>query len=108
VPLVVVKVGAVIGVFVIFAWGPAPAEFTALTLKVWVPAVKSLKIWLVVLPTDVQPPLFRATSYLMIAAPPLLAGACQLSVTWVAPGTALRLRGAPGTVAGVVNISSLL
>jgi len=65
----------------IFAWAPAPTELTALTLKVWVPAARFVNVCPVVLWACIHPPLLRATSYLIIAAPPLLDGAVQLRVT---------------------------
>ena len=111
VPLVVVSVGSTIGELdMLDEDAPAPAEFTALTLNVCVPAAKPVKTWLVVLPTDVHAPSLRDTSYRVIAAPPLLAGAVQLSVIWFAPGVTLRVWGAPGTVifGGVVIVIGLL
>ena len=48
--------------------------------------------------------LFSETSYRVIAAPPLLIGASQLKITWPGPGIINRLRGALGTVGGVVNV----
>ena len=37
----------------------------------------------------------------MIAAPPLLAGAVKVTLTWAFPAVAVPMVGAPGTVAGV-------
>jgi len=98
------------GAAVILACGPAPAEFTALTLKVWFPLGRPWKVWVSAIPTDAHAPLFRATSYLDIAAPPLLAGADQLRVTCPAPSVLCGFCGALGAVTciGVVNVFSLL
>jgi len=98
--------GGVVGAADMLACGPAPAEFTALTLKLWVVFDNPVKLWVVERPTDVHVPLFRDTSYLNIFAPPVLAGACQFTLTAFVAGVVERFLGAPGTVIfdGVVNV----
>ena len=88
----------------------APAELTALTLNVCVPldnpvktCVRFVEFW-----AGVQAPLLSATSYLVIAAPPLVAGIPQLRLTSPTLDTALRFRGGVGTVADVLGEIRLL
>ena len=69
VPLDIVRVGAVTGTrgcADVLAHVPAPAWFTALTLKLCVVLDRLLKVWLMaVMPcTVIHAPLFRDTSYL--------------------------------------------
>ena len=82
-PLSIVSVGKfdAIGDAVILAGVPAPAELTALTLKLCCPGARLVKVWLVVVCAVTHGPLFKATSYLIIGAPPLFAGASQVNVT---------------------------
>jgi len=112
VPLDIVNVGFGVGVGVgdgapvILVCALAPMAFTALTRKVCVAFDSPVKVW--ERPDEfcavVHPPLLRATSYLIIGAPPLFVGVDQLRVTWLAPGVTLRLWGAVGTVPGVTNV----
>ena len=96
-----VGVGAGVGVVgaadMLAAW-PAPAVFTALTLKLWVVFDSPVKLWFVMVWAVVHAPLFRDTSYLIIPTPPVSKGACQFTLTWFTPRVVVRLRGAPGTV----------
>ena len=114
VPLVTVRVGVVTGGGVgcaaadalMLAGEPAPAELTALTLKLVKPLPTPENTWLVGFRDVTHGPFAIDTSYLIIAAPPLLAGGDQNNSTWPAPipGSARKLRGTPGTVAGAVNV----
>lgn len=105
VPLVIVKLGGLnVGAPDMLAAVPAPAELTALTLKLCVPLESPVNVWLDMLWAANQEPLFRDTSYLVMLAPPLLVGADHLTVTWPTPEVTLRLLGAPGRLAGVVNV----
>jgi len=82
VPLDNVNVGAgTVGAAVMLAEGPTPAEFAALTLKVWVPLDSPVKVCCNAVPTFIHELLLSCTSYLVIAAPPFEAGACQLILT---------------------------
>ena len=82
-PLVIVNVGAVtiVGVPCALTNGPGPTEFTALTLNVWVPLGKFVKMCDVLLWAVIHAPVPTDTSYLVIVAPPLDSGACQCNVT---------------------------
>jgi len=58
VPLVAVSVGGTIGALdMLVDDAPAPAELTALTLKVWVPLERLVNIRFVDVPVDVHVPL---------------------------------------------------
>jgi len=59
----------------------APTEFTALTLKVCDPLDRLVNVCDNPPVADIHEPLFSDTSYLIIAAPPLLSGADQFRVT---------------------------
>ena len=93
------------GAPVILAFGPAPAEFTARTLKVWVWFDSPVNVCEVMPCAVNHAPLLSCTSYLVIVAPPLLSGGCQVTVTLPVPRVTFKLRGAPGAFIGVVTVS---
>jgi hypothetical protein len=92
---------------------PVPATFFAATRNVYaVPFVKPPKAAWVTTPTLIFPLATPAaklvTSYPVIAAPPLNAGALQLTVAWPDPAAvADTLVGASGTVRGVTALESM-
>ena len=59
-------------------------------------------------PVAVNPPGEDVTVYPVMAAPPLFTGAVKDTVAWVLPGAAETLVGAPGTLAGVTGLDSVL
>ena len=61
----------------------------------------------VVPPTDTVAPLLARTVYDVIAAPPLDAGAVQLTVADAFPATADTAVGAPGTVMGTTTFDGV-
>ena len=82
-PLDTVSVGKFItvGAADILAGEPNPDEFTALTLNECVVFDSPVNVCPVMLCAVTHAPLFNDTSYLIIAAPPLLEGANQFMVT---------------------------
>jgi hypothetical protein len=89
---------------------PVPWPFVAVTVKVYaVPLVRPCTVQLVSAPLlvmHVWPP-EEVTVYLVIVAPPLLAGAVQETVTSPEPATdAVTAVGASGEVAGVTALDS--
>ena len=91
------------GVAFIVAASPAPCLFTARTSKVYdVPLARSVTLTCRINSVPVHSPLPSTRySYLMMAAPPLLSGASQVSVTSPSPVSAWRARGAEGVATGV-------
>jgi hypothetical protein len=85
---------------------PGPAELIARTRKLYaVPLVRPLMVALRAVPgialsvrRTVPVPLRTCTSYSVMAAPPVLAGAAQLTTAEVFPAVASTLLGAPGAV----------
>ena len=82
-----------------------PAALAAVTANVYaVPFVKPPTVTLVpMIVVALAPPGDAVTVYPVIAEPPLLTGAVQLTTTWALPGVADTPVGAPGTVLGVTG-----
>jgi hypothetical protein len=90
--------------------GPVPDQFVAVTVNVYaVPFVKPLTV-AVVLPPEtvaVKPPGEDVALYDVIAAPPLDAGAVQLTDACPLPAVAVTFVGAPGGAAGVTLLEAV-
>jgi hypothetical protein len=94
--------GIVVGVMLLLAEleEPAPTLFVADTVNVYaVPAVNPITVIGLLVPVDVIPPGLLVTVYLVMAAPPLLAGAVNATVAVVlfVTAAAVPIVGAPGT-----------
>ena len=59
-------------------------------------------------PVAVLLPGLEVTVYPVIAEPPLLAGAVNVTVAWAFPAVAVPIVGAPGTVEGVTGFEAEL
>ena len=57
---------------------------------------------------DVKLPGFEVTVYPVIAEPPLLTDAVNITVAWAFPAEAVPIVGAPGTVVGVTEFEGEL
>ena len=71
--------------------------------------VRPVTVVLVELPPTVTgvpavDPTYGVTVYPVMAEPPLLAGAFQLTIDWALPEVATTFDGAPGTLAGVTAL----
>src|SRR4051812_30806385 len=90
--------------------GPAPTEFTAVTVNVyWLllvsPLIVALSPPVLVAGGTAPPPAIRLVETVYVTgSPPLLAGGVQLTLADPLPGEALALAGAPGNVAGVTAL----
>ena len=82
-----------------------PIAFVATTVKVYaIPLVSPVITWdVAVVPAllSTPPAGFDVTTYPVIALPPVLAGAVNVTVACVLPGVAVTFVGGPGAVAGV-------
>ena len=86
--------------------GESPFKFVAFTLKVYaVPLVRPVTSQLVAgaVATQVFPPGLEVTVYFVIGAPPLSAGAVQLTVLLATPASAVTSVGAFGSVDGLAE-----
>src|SRR5712691_6889144 len=93
----------------VVAPSPVPTPLVAVTVKVYVCVLTSP----LTTAAKVEPPTvavadpgFALTLYDVIASPPSLAGAVQVTVAEAFPGAALAVTGAPGSVAGVTALES--
>jgi hypothetical protein len=90
---------------------PVPALLVADTVNVYaVPAVKPITVIGLVVPVVTIDPGLLVTVYLVIVAPPLLAGAVKATVAVVlfVTAAAVPIVGAPGTVVCVTGILATL
>jgi hypothetical protein len=84
--------------------GPVPAALVAVTVKVYSTPLVRVFTWQLVLAVEQKaPPGAAVAVYEVIALPPLLAGADQLTVTCSSPGMPDTEVGAPGIVNGVTE-----
>jgi hypothetical protein len=85
-----------------------PIAFVAVTVNVYaVPLTRPVTVIGEPLLEAVNPPVFEVAVYVVIADPPLLAGAVNETVAEPLPATAVTLVGAPGVVAGVTEFEVL-
>jgi hypothetical protein len=86
-----------------------PLAFVAITVKVYaVPLVRPDTVIGLPEPVPVKPPELEVTVYPVIAEPPLLAGAVNVTVASAFPGVAVPIVGAPGIVDGVTEFEAEL
>jgi len=84
---------------------PVPAALVAVTVKVYVvPLVRPVTISGEEPPVAVNPPGEDVTVYEVMALPPLLAGGVNVIVASPFPRVAVPMVGAPGTVAGTIEL----
>ncbi len=82
-----------------------PTAFVAVTVKVYVvPFDRPVTVAEVTLLVAVCPPTFEVKVYIVIAEPPLSAGADHVKVALPSPIVPATLVGASGTVAGVTEL----
>jgi hypothetical protein len=85
---------------------PVPLAFVAVTVKVYaVPLMSTITVIGLAVPVEVIPPGFEVTVYPVIAEPPLLDGAVNVTVAWPFPAVAVPIVGGPGTVDGVERVT---
>ena len=89
--------------------GPVPTEFVAVTVNVYaVPLARPPTVIDVhgAVQVPVMPEGDEVAVYDVIVAPPLLAGAVNVTVACALPAVAVPMAGAPGTVAGVTLLDA--
>ena len=99
--------GTVTGVTELVALDAAlvPIAFVAVTVKVYaVPLVRPVIVIGDSPPDAVNPPVFEVTVYDVIVALPSLPGGLNVIVAWPFPAVAVPIVGAPGTVAGEIEL----
>jgi hypothetical protein len=102
--------GTVVGVteFEAELAGPGPLAFVAVTVKVYEVLESPFTIIGLAEPVPVKPPGSEVTVYPVIAEPPSLAGAVNVTVACAFPAVADPIVGAPGTVDGVTALEAAL
>jgi hypothetical protein len=86
-----------------------PLILVATTVKVYgVPLVSPVTVIGLAAPVMVIPPGVEVTVYPVIADPPLLPGAVNVTVACASPPVAVPIVGAPGTVEGVTELEAAL
>jgi hypothetical protein len=85
-----------------------PAALVAVTVNVYVvPLTSPVTVIGDAPPVAVNPPTFEVTVYEVIADPPLLAGAVNVTVAEPLPATAVTPVGDPGVVSGVTELEAV-
>jgi hypothetical protein len=86
-----------------------PVAFVAITVKVYaVPLVSPVTVIGLVEPVPVILPGVEVAVYPVIADPPLLAGAVNVTIACALPAVAIPIVGVPGTVEGVTEFEAAL
>ena len=85
-----------------------PTALVAVTVNVYVvPFVSPVIVNGDEPPVAVKPPVLEETVYIVIGELPSLAGALKVMVAWPLPAVAVPIVGAPGTVAGTIELLGL-